>query len=69
MTNIYAFIVDGIVANTVVADAQWVASQSGVWVAVPLDDETGLSVPVGIGYIYDAVNDVFVAPTPPEEIE
>lgn len=62
MTNIYALIVDGIVTNTVVADAQWVASQSGVWVAVPLDAETGLSIPVGIGFAYDAVNDVFVEP-------
>jgi hypothetical protein len=69
MTNIYAFIVDGIVANTVVADAQWVASQSGLWVAVPLDVETGLSVPVGIGFTYDAVNDVFVAPEVSEVVE
>jgi hypothetical protein len=36
---------------------------------VPLDVETGLSVPVGIGFDYDAVNDVFVAPEVSEVVE
>lgn len=63
MSNIFALIVDGIVANTVVADAQWVSAQSGQWVAVPLDIETGFPISVGIGFAYDADTDVFIAPT------
>lgn len=59
---------DNIVVNVIVADAEFVATQTDkTYVEY---DETK---PAGIGYTYDAVNDVFVAPyvepVEPEEID
>lgn len=52
---------DNIVINVIVADAEFVATQTDkTYVEY---DETNVA---GIGYTYDAVNDVFVAPPAPE---
>lgn len=63
--NYCALVVGGIVTEIIVADYAWAtANLQGDW-----HDLGGEPLTVGIGYTYDAVNDVFVAPTPPEEIE
>jgi hypothetical protein len=52
---------ENIVVNVIVADAEFVATQTDkTYVEY---DETNVA---GIGYTYDAVNDVFVAPPAPE---
>ena len=65
MKNYCAKVVNNTVTEIIVADYAWAtANLQGEW-----HDLGGEPLTVGIGYIYDAVNDVFVAPTPPEEIE
>ncbi len=56
--NYCAKVENGIVAEVIVADYAWAtANLEGDW-----HDLGGEPLTVGIGYIYDAVNDVFVAP-------
>ena len=63
--NYCAKVENSVVTEIIVADYAWTtANLEGEW-----HDLGGEPLTVGIGYIYDAVNDVFVAPTPPEEIE
>lgn len=63
--NYCAKLVNSVVTEIIVSDYAWAtANLDGDW-----HDLGGEPLTVGIGYIYDAVNDVFVAPTPPEEIE
>lgn len=52
---------ENIVVNVIVADAQFIATQTDK-TYVEYDD----TKPAGIGFTYDAVNDVFVAPQAPE---
>jgi hypothetical protein len=46
------------VLNIVVADSDWVALQPGTWI------EYTDAKPAYIGYTYDEVDDVFIAPQP-----
>jgi len=63
--NYCALVVGGIVTEIIVADYAWTtANLQGDW-----HDLGGETLTVGIGYTYDAVNDVFVAPPPPSEEE
>jgi hypothetical protein len=55
---------DNIVINVIVADAEFVATQTDK-TYVEYTDEN----PAGIGWSYDSVNDVFVAPPVEEPIE
>ena len=55
MTN-YAQIVNGVVVNVIVADADFVASQTNKTYV--------LCARGGIGYTYDADLDIFIAPQP-----
>lgn len=55
---------ENIVVNCIVADAEFVATQTDK-TYIEYND-TNL---VGIGYTYDLVNDVFVAPPAPEPVE
>ena len=52
----YAQIVNGVVVNVIVADADFVASQT--------DKTYVLCTNGGIGYTYDADLDIFIAPQP-----
>lgn len=52
---------DNIVVNVIVADAQFIATQTDKTYVEYSDTK-----PAGIGYTYDSVNDVFVAPQAPE---
>jgi len=62
--NYCAKLVNSVVTEIIVADYAWAtANLQGEW-----HDLGGEPFTVGIGYIYDAVNDVFVAPTT-QEIE
>lgn len=57
--NYCALVVGGIVTEIIVADYAWAtANLDGDW-----HDLGGDPLTVGIGYIYDAVNDIFTAPT------
>lgn len=59
MKNYCALVQDGIVTQIIVADFDWATENlDGDW-----HDLGGEPLTVGIGYTYDAVNDVFVAPT------
>lgn len=61
--NYCALVVGGIVTEIIVADYAWAtANLQGDW-----HDLGGEPLTVGIGYTYDAVNDVFVAPTIEEQ--
>ena len=63
--NYCALVVSEIVTQIIVADYAWAtANLEGDW-----HDLGGEPLAVGIGYIYDAVNDVFTTPTTNEEIE
>lgn len=62
MKNYAALLNSNIVAEIIVADFDWVETNlTGDWHDLGPEPLT-----VGIGFIYDAVNDVFVAP-PSEE--
>lgn len=54
---------DNIVVNVIVADAQFIATQTDKTYVEYSDTK-----PAAIGFTYDAVNDVFVTP-PVEEID
>lgn len=64
--NIYALIVDDLVANLVDADPLWISEQPDRWVQIPIDTETGTYVTVGVGYTYDPATNTF---TPPPVVE
>ena len=50
---------DNIVVNIIVADSEFVATQTDKNYVEYTNEN-----PAGIGYTYDAVNDVFIAPQP-----
>ena len=67
----YALIENDIVVNVVVAEADWVAQQSGEWVQTSYNTRGGVhtqgGVPLrknfaGIGYTYNRTLDAFVPP-------
>ena len=59
MKNYCALLANGMVTQIIVADYEWVtANLEGEW-----HDLGGEPLTVGIGFTYDAINDVFVAPT------
>ncbi len=60
--NIYALIVDDLVANLVDADPLWISEQPGTWVQIPIDPETDTYVSVGVGYTYDSSTNTFTPP-------
>jgi hypothetical protein len=63
--NYVAVLANDVVTTIFVADYEWAqANLSGV-----LHDLGSEPLTVGIGYIYDAVNDVFVAPEVSEVVE
>jgi len=55
---------ENIVVNIIVADAGFIATQTDKTYVEYNDTK-----PAGIGYTYDPVNDVFVAPPDPEPVE
>ena len=64
MDNYCALVENNLVTQVIVADFDWVQNNlQGDWHNIGGDPLT-----VGIGYTYDAVNDVFVAP-PVEETD
>ena len=78
----YAQIVDGRVVAVIVADADVIASRDGLWVQTSYNTRGGIhygadgnpdggvalrGTYAGVGYFYDAGNDVFYGPPPPEE--
>ena len=69
MSNIFALIVDDLVANLVDADLLWISEQPGTWVQIPIDPETETYVGVGVGWSYDAATDTFSAPPEPLEAQ
>jgi hypothetical protein len=69
----YALIEDGVVANVIVAEQDFIDSQSGTWVQTSYNTLAGVhtlgGTPLrknyaGIGYVYDADRDAFYAPSP-----
>ena len=59
----YAKIESNIVTQAIVADADFIAAQSGTWVEYRSDGSIRANA-AGIGYTYDSSNDVFYAPKP-----
>lgn len=57
----YAQVENNVVVNTVVADAEWIALQSGEWI------EYTDANPCGIGW--DVENGICIVPPAPEPIE
>ena len=65
MKNYCALLANGMVTQIIVADYEWAtANFDGDW-----HDLGGEPLTVGIGFTYDAVNDVFVAPIIDEDTE
>jgi len=63
MKNYCALLANGVVTQIIVADYEWAtANHRGEW-----HDLGGEPLTVGIGFTYDAVNDVFVAPVTESE--
>tara|TARA_R110000868_G_scaffold52873_2_gene166485 strand:- start:246 stop:584 length:339 start_codon:yes stop_codon:yes gene_type:complete len=69
----YALIKDGVVTNVIVAEQDFIDTQSGTWVQTSYNTQAGVhtlgGTPLrknyaGIGYIYDAERDAFYAPSP-----
>ena len=69
----YALIENDIVVNVVVAEADWVAQQSGEWVQTSYNTRGGVHTQggtplrknyAGIGFSYDAQRDAFIPPQP-----
>jgi len=64
MKNYCALLANGMVTQIIVADYEWVtANLEGEW-----HDLGGEPLTVGIGFTYDAINDVFVAPITEEDV-
>jgi hypothetical protein len=69
----YALIEDGVVTNVIVAEQDFIDTQSGTWVQTSYNTQAGVhtlgGTPLrknyaGIGYVYDAERDAFYAPEP-----
>ena len=69
----YALIEDGVVTNVIVAEQDFIDTQSGTWVQTSYNTQAGVhtlgGTPLrknyaGIGYVYDADRDAFYAPSP-----
>ena len=69
----YALIEDGVVTNVIVAEQDFIDTQSGTWVQTSYNTQAGVHLlggtPLrknyaGIGYVYDADRDAFYAPSP-----
>ena len=69
----YALIEDGVVTNVIVAEQDFIDTQSGTWVQTSYNTRAGVHIlqgtPLrknyaGIGYVYDADRDAFYAPSP-----
>jgi hypothetical protein len=69
----YALIEDGVVTNVIVAEQDFINTQSGTWVQTSYNTARGQhklgGTPLrknyaGIGYVYDADRDAFYAPQP-----
>ena len=61
--GIYAKIVNNLVTEVIVADSNFISTQSGTWVETKKDRSIRANY-AGIGYTYDSSNDVFYAPRP-----
>ena len=69
----FALIEDGVVTNVIVAEQDFIDTQSGTWVQTSYNTRAGVhtlgGTPLrknyaGIGYVYDAERDAFYAPSP-----
>ena len=69
----YAQIEDSIVTSVIVADQDFVDTQSGTWLQTSYNTQGGVhsngDTPLrknyaGVGYTYDSVRDAFIAPQP-----
>ena len=69
----YAKIVDGVVTNVIVAEQDFIDTQSGTWVQTSYNTQGGQHLlggtPLrknyaGLGYIYDSTRDAFYTPQP-----
>ena len=69
----YALIEDGVVTTVIVAEQDFIDTQSGTWVQTSYNTQAGVhtlgGTPLrknyaGIGYVYDADRDAFYAPSP-----
>jgi hypothetical protein len=69
----FALIKDGVVTNVIVAEQDFIDTQSGTWVQTSYNTHGGVhslgGTPLrknyaGIGYVYDAERDAFYAPSP-----
>jgi hypothetical protein len=69
----YALIEDGVVVNVIVAEQNFIDTQSGTWVQTSYNTHGGVHLLGGtplrknyasIGYVYDAERDAFYAPQP-----
>jgi hypothetical protein len=69
----YALIEDGVVTNVIVAEQDFIDTQSGTWVQTSYNTQAGVHLlggtPLrknyaGIGYVYDADRDAFYTPSP-----
>jgi hypothetical protein len=69
----YALIEDGVVVNVLVAEQDFIDTQSGTWVQTSYNTQGGIHIlqgtPLrknyaGVGMIYDADRDAFYAPQP-----
>jgi hypothetical protein len=57
----FAKVENGLVTNVIVADIDFVSTQSGTWVETKEGQRANSA---GIGFTYDSINDVFIAPKP-----
>ena len=69
----YALIEDGVVTNVIVAEQDFIDTQSGTWVQTSYNTQAGVhslgGTPLrknyaGIGMVYDSERDAFYAPEP-----
>ena len=61
--GIYAKIVNNLVTEVIVADSNFISTQSGTWVETKKDERIRANY-AGICYTYDSSNDVFYGPRP-----
>jgi hypothetical protein len=59
----YAKIINGLVADVIVCDAFFLKDSPDTWIETFMDGKTRGNY-AGVGYTYDAINDVFYAPKP-----
>mgnify|MGYP003679138100 FL=1 len=69
----YALVEDGVVASVIVAEQDFIDTQSGTWVQTSYNTHGGVHLTggtplrknyAGVGFTYDDVLDVFYAPQP-----